>query len=421
MYNMLQKKKMKIAFLLLALPKFNETYITNEVLSLKELGIEGHIWYRHTSEKKGEIQAVFPCSCIKTQLWDSKLPLTCLNHITFFLRHPLAYCKAARVLSANFTIEHFKIFLRSLQLAKEIQQQGCEVIYVHDWETAGLYGIFAKYFTHLPAVIIFHTTYVFADPKLLRLKICAFDRCIFQSTYTKKFVCEKLRVSQKQQEKMVVIHLPGVDTQFFSRDNENKTSFSNQEIRLVSVGRLEEMKGFVYLLDAIFLLKKKGYQVICHILGTGSEKRKLEKKIDKLHLGKSIFLAGKIPHNKKFLQFLQNGDIFVLPSIINKNGDRDVLANAIQEAMSTELVVITSQLGGIEELIENKKNGFLIENVTPEILAEKIRSIYLLPQEIKREIGERARHIILMEFSKEKASSHLVSLLRNLIEVPIPN
>ena len=131
---------------------------------------------------------------------------------------------------------------------------------------------------------------------------------------------------------------------------------------------------------------------------------------EKYNLIKEINFLGKVPHNQKLIKYLSEAEIFILPSVISQTGDRDMQPNVVKEAMSMELLTIASRLGGINEVISNKKNGFLLENTSPEYIANKIKKVWLLSSKEKINIGTKARKTIINKFESQKINQQLISL-----------
>ena len=135
-------------------------------------------------------------------------------------------------------------------------------------------------------------------------------------------------------------------------------------------------KGLTFLIKAAALIRKNFQFSIFNLLiiGDGPERKKLEKMIKKLNLIDCVFLAGKIPQASRYLKAF---DIFVLPSV------KEGLPYVILEAMAAEVPIITTNVGGIPELIENGKSGLLVEPKNPIALAGAIERLLNNPEQQK--------------------------------------
>ena len=108
------------------------------------------------------------------------------------------------------------------------------------------------------------------------------------------------------------------------------------------------------------------------IVGDGSEREKIEKILK--NSKKNILMPGSIPHDK-IIEYYQLSDIFVIPSISIDNVEEATSISTL-EAMSCGNIVIASNIGGLKILIEDNKNGFLVDENNPLQLKEKIEYVY---------------------------------------------
>ena len=127
------------------------------------------------------------------------------------------------------------------------------------------------------------------------------------------------------------------------------------------------------------------------MIGEGFQRELLEAMIRDHHLENKFILTGKIDNAPKYLRAF---DIFVLPSI------KEGLPYTILEAMAAGVPIIASWVGGIPEMVENEKNGFLVLPKNPEMLAEKIAELLNNPGLAEQFI--KNSQIKLAEFSLEK-------------------
>lgn len=134
------------------------------------------------------------------------------------------------------------------------------------------------------------------------------------------------------------------------------------------IGRLEEIKGVDLLINAIAKINNK-YSVHCSIIGDGSIREDLHKKVKHLNLSSVITFYGK---QDNVIPFLEKTDIFVYPSIC-----QEVFGISVVEAMAFGKICISNQVGGLPEIIINGKNGFLTEELSVEGLERAIEHAIL--------------------------------------------
>jgi len=174
---------------------------------------------------------------------------------------------------------------------------------------------------------------------------------------------------------------------------------------LIYVGRLESGKGLAMLLKAwqrVVKVKQESYLLI---VGDGSQKESLINLAKELEITESVKFAGEVCNVN---EYLQTSESFVLPS------SAEGLPNALLEAMATELPVVATKIGGVEEVIENRKNGFLFEPGNVDQLAKGI--ITLLSQgELAHKLGQQARRTIVENYSIGRVAQEYLRLYEEMI------
>jgi glycosyltransferase involved in cell wall biosynthesis len=156
------------------------------------------------------------------------------------------------------------------------------------------------------------------------------------------------------------------DRQEIRRDGSSQSA----AIRLLSVGRAVEKKGFDNLLTALSMLPRELYWQWTHI-GGGTELPALKRQAEQLQLTPRIDWQNS-RSQQEVLAAYQSADLFVLPCRIAKDGDRDGLPNVLVEAQSQRLACISTPISGVPELIANNETGVLVPPDDPNALAAAI-------------------------------------------------
>lgn len=188
--------------------------------------------------------------------------------------------------------------------------------------------------------------------------------------------------------KITTIH-NGIKIENFPPKEKRDSNF----IKIVSIGELHENKGFIYALEAINLLRYEieNFKYTIFSFG-GDEENKIKEKIIKLNLQDFVEL---IITKEKSDDKLKDFDIYFLPSI------KEGLPYVLLEASLNSLPIVASDTGGVSEIIENHKNGFLIKS--KDIYAFQIALEKLIRNENLREkFGVEAREKVIRDFNIEK-------------------
>ncbi len=122
-------------------------------------------------------------------------------------------------------------------------------------------------------------------------------------------------------------------------------SFLRRGLRLVCVGRLEPEKGQGVLIEAVRQLAAAGHAVSAICIGPGREHDHLAAQIAALGLAERVTLAGRVEWGPALWRLLDDGDLFVLPSLT------EGMPRALIEAMARGLPAVGTRAGGIPELL----------------------------------------------------------------------
>lgn len=169
-----------------------------------------------------------------------------------------------------------------------------------------------------------------------------------------------------------------------------------------TIANLYPSKGLEYLVETSEYFKNKEGVIFC-IIGDGPEKEKLENLIKERGLQKKILLLGHIPDAQKMISAF---DIFVMPSV------KEGFPWAVIEAMAAKLPVIATRVGAVPEIIEDTKNGFLVESARPEQITAKIQELEN-NERLRQELGIQAHQTVLFKFPLDKMINEAEAIMNN--------
>jgi glycosyltransferase involved in cell wall biosynthesis len=188
-----------------------------------------------------------------------------------------------------------------------------------------------------------------------------------------------------------------------------RADFSSTPPLIIAVGRLIAKKGFANLIRACGLLAQREKSFRCEIIGEGPLENELRAQIEQLGLQNRVALSGSKPQ-RDVRRRLAAANVFVLPSVVEPQGGMDNLPTVIMEAMATALPVISTDIGGIPEMVVQNETGFLVQPGDAVALAGAIKKVIddgQLAQRLGRAGYERAREF----FSIEKNVRDLCALI----------
>lgn len=182
---------------------------------------------------------------------------------------------------------------------------------------------------------------------------------------------------------------------------------SDDPVRILSVGRAVEKKGYDIVLRALSLLPKDLHWRFEHI-GDGNRIASLKALASELGIADKILWKGALDQ-KEVLAGYQAADIFVLACRITTDGDRDGLPNVLVEASSQGLISVSTNISGVPELLVDGENSLLVAPEDPEALAIAMETA-IRDADIRHRLGRAAERRVRTEFNFHNSIHQLKSL-----------
>lgn len=158
------------------------------------------------------------------------------------------------------------------------------------------------------------------------------------------------------------------------------------EVKIISVGRFHWVKGYQYALDACKYMKDAGIEFTYTIVGgVGQEEIPFQR--NHLGLEKEVFFIDQLPHHK-LLELFKAADLCLLPSI------EEGIANVVLEAMAMGVPVISTDCGGMREVITHKENGWLVPIRDSKAICEAVKDYLNTDEKELMKILDNARKTI---------------------------
>jgi glycosyltransferase involved in cell wall biosynthesis len=111
-----------------------------------------------------------------------------------------------------------------------------------------------------------------------------------------------------------------------------------------------------------------------------------------------------------------HSDVFVLPSMVASNGDRDGIPNVLLEAMSVGVPVVSTPVSGIPEVIRNGFNGLLVPERDSVTLANAVLQL-LGDMPLRNMLVENARRTVREKFDSNQCNSLLIQLFEDALRI----
>lgn len=384
---------MRINLIVNSFPTISETFLFNLVTGLESRGVEVRVLALSSVNDKSFYKK-------KLSEWSGKI--TFLNWMVFLTVWKKFFVKKERIVIINILRQDFDIKnkIRLLRNWLFISFDSPDIIHFSFSGIAANFSEVMKVELDIPIFISCRGSAEKIRPLIdssraskLSYVLETAKRIHCVSDDMKNTISKYANIKDK-----VFINFPSIDIgQFkFSRRILNP----KDRIKIVSTGRLHFQKGYVYALNAIRILLDRGFDIEYIICGGGPEEGLLKYMIQELNLQDCVKLMGKVS-SSEVAEHLIRADLFLLPSIY------EGIANAAIEAMASGVPIISTTCGGMEELIDNGKNGFLIRRFSADEIAKAIESLIQNPLETSK-MSLEARQKIERQFNLDLQISNFI-------------
>lgn len=216
----------------------------------------------------------------------------------------------------------------------------------------------------------------------------------------------------------IALYCGGVNTGRFNQKNKGNEirkmhNLGNAKV-ILTVGRLVERKGHLFLIKAMPSIIKKIPNAKLLIVGSGPLKEKLREEADKLNLQHSVILTGRVA-TEMLPSYYAACDVFCLPAIVDSRGETEGGQGlVVLEAMATGKPVVASAIGGITDAVKHNWNGLLVEQRNDRQLADAICSI-LGSEKLRQRLVLNGLRCIKEEMSYARCAEKFLELFEKAV------
>lgn len=214
----------------------------------------------------------------------------------------------------------------------------------------------------------------------------------------------------------VVICPNGIRVQEFIDERSDKVDYRSSKVqekaetnrvpRLLFLSNLIESKGVFVLLDALKILKDKGYSFICDFVGGETKEidsKRFTEEVNMRQLNRLVFYRGR-KYGKEKEEFFKKADMFVFPSM------EDCFPLVLLEAMASKIPIVTTTEGAIPDEVKDGENGLIAQKNDAESLATCISKLIDAP-ELRKKMGQSGRKRLELMFSEEIFEKRMKDIL----------
>ncbi len=392
-----------IAYLTSEYPALSHTFIQREIAGLRSHGhivLTTAVRRARAAHVLGDVEAEDERATYYL-IEAGRNPAKLFGALKFALSRPGAFFSAIRlawkVCSPGLKAALYQIFylVEAMLLAHHLHKEGVRHLHNHFANSSCTVAMLTSEISGIPYSFTLHGPSIFFEPRRWRIdeKIARakFVACISHFCRSQGMIF----ADPAHWHKMQIVHC-GVDPARYQRKDIPPGK------RMIFVGRLAAVKGVAVLLRAFANIRKDHPEAELVLIGDGDERPRLEALAVELGLDKSVFIGSKT--QDEVAEELSQSDLFVLASFA------EGVPVVLMEAMASGLPVITTQIAGIPELVEEGTHGLLVSPSAGDELEQAIRS--LLDDPGKRQMmGQAGQTKVSAEFDILKEAKKIADLM----------
>ncbi|MGD0804437.1 MAG: N-acetyl-alpha-D-glucosaminyl L-malate synthase BshA [Candidatus Bathyarchaeia archaeon] len=296
------------------------------------------------------------------------------------------------------------------EMARVSENENLDVLNVHYAIPHATAAFLAREITGVPYVVTLHgsdVTILGSDPSykiVNNYSVEKADAVTAVSKFMQREAYERLGI-----ERGVDVIPNFVDTETFTPAPCESVEVNDSECGgIIHVSNFRPVKRVTDLVYAMAIVTKDEPNAKLTLVGDGPDRHNVEKLIDTLGLHRNVILTG---FRSDIPNLMRCSDIGVLCS------ETESAPLTLLEGMSTGLPMIATKVGGVLEIVEDGENGLLVPPRHPEEIAKAILRLIRDPK-LRRDLGERARKIVLERYTAEKVVNQYIEIFEKVMRKP---
>lgn len=404
----MSRDRLVVGYVVRKFPVLSETFILNEILAIEALGAEVHLFpLAPTRDPRfhggiARLQATIhyvPGALDWKPLWRYARRQA--------RRNPRRYRRQVLDVLATGKPRLLWRFMQASWVAERARKVGVSHLHAHYANRTATVAQQASRMLGIPFSFTAHAFDVFrgADERVILRKMTEARFTATVSDYNVSY----LRSLANGTEPRIELVRNGIDmTRFAPPPAPQSGPFA-----IVAVARLVEKKGLPNLVEACRLLRDRGHEFRCEIVGKGRMRGELERRIREAGLEDRVRLTGPLTQ-REVVDRYHRAHVVALPCIIGSDGNREGLPVSIVEALACGVPVVSTPITGIPEAVRDDVNGLIVPPDDPQALAAALERLIEDPALLAR-LRAAARPSVLEEFEQERTAARLLGFFEEAI------
>lgn len=377
-------------------PRISETFISNEILLLEQMGIRIRIFsmrhprefFSHASVQKIKARVDY----LPTEL-ILEFPRLLLPTALEATRQPGGFMETLRTAGQRFARTHnlgtLKHLMQGAYMVNRFLRNSPEVVHLHAHfaHSPTSVAMFASKLGGLDFSFTAHAKDIYtSNAEQIKEKIDLASFVVTCTEYNRKYLGSLARTMNGSIHR--VYH--GIDLKLFNGYDTRRQP--EPPYRILSIARLTAKKGIPTILHALALLRKQGVEFEYTLIGDGDDRETILEMIVELGLQDCCRWTGTLPHDKVIKEF-ERADLFVLGCQIGPDGDRDGIPNVLVESLAMGLPSVGTTVSALPEIIRSNETGLLSEPGNPEDMASNMLKLLTNGSLRKKVIQHGQEHV----------------------------
>ncbi len=400
-----------LGMILKGYPRISETFISNEILLLEQLGIPIRIFsMRHPRESfcHDSVRRIKArINYLPTELFLD-FPRLLMPATFLALRNPARFLTALSKAGERFrrtrNLGTLKHLLQGAFLTNQFLRHSPEVVHLHAHfaHSPTSVALFTSILSGLDFSFTAHAKDIYtSNPKQLREKIDLASLVVTCTKHNKQYLQDIAGTNNTPIH--CVYH--GIDLDLFQHTEKKREP--QEPYQILTVARLTAKKGIPTVIAALKQLEEKGIDFVYTLIGDGDDRDDIMQLIIDHGLRDKVRWLGTVPHDKVINEFSRT-DLFVLGCNISKNGDRDGIPNVLVESLAMGTPAVGTEVSALGEIIHPEETGLLVKPENPTATAEAMLRL-LTDTTLREQTGAGGKRLVSTTFDNRQLIQKLAA------------
>ena len=400
----------KLGYLIPEFPGQTHVWMWREIVHMREAGADLTLFSTRRPPERDRARHDFADSAAAetTYLWPMSPRQVAASVGWAKLRHPVGFLRALR-LALTLPVDRgpnvrtvLPLLAPACRLAFEVRRRGIGHLHSHTCANSAVLAMLVKQLLGTPYSLTLNANVEWWGGAMGQ----KFGQADFTIAITQWLYDQVRRDYPQLRDPQVVLGRIGVDTLKWTPGPaaaQTEPTPADDRLRLISVGRLHESKGYDVLLEALGKLQPRGVHFDLTLIGDGPEREQLTQQRDRLGLADRVTFTGSLGETQ-IIAAMREADVFVLSS------HAEPLGVVSMEAMAMEVATLATDAGGVGEIITDGVDGKLVPPGDPDALADALEQLARDPDQ-RRRLARAGRQSIIANFDSRRGAATLYERL----------